>query len=283
MLSDDVHLSMLLAMWATGAVAAEAQHANRRQLVGRGHCLEADVYGPQMTVWDQVQYFTNPDFATALVNTVYCARAVALAGLDSVLNSASQNYTIFCPLDAAFLDLEQTDKAQFDALLSDPTEALRIMSFHVIDHLVLSSSFRHGDDDYMFTDNVITTHLGPDVTGGHTRYKVATAAATEGAAPTVAFRRFSEFEKLHAALGIAVPFPVAKTYGIKGASDATKRERRHKLQEYLRQTAAAFPADNPPQALLTFLGFKQPTGAARCASTGGAAAAAASEEECPRS
>ena len=165
--------------------------------------------------------------------------------------------------------------------------------------------------------------------GGHTRYKVATAAATEGAAPTVAFRRFSEFEKLHAALGIAVPlppsrhltaspnrtatprhatpprrkrdrplphhlcttspssaqvpFPVAKTYGIKGASDATKRERRHKLQEYLRQTAAAFPADNPPQALLTFLGFKQPTGAARRASTGGAAAAAASEEECPRS
>mmetsp|Transcript_21519 Transcript_21519/g.72671 ORF Transcript_21519/g.72671 Transcript_21519/m.72671 type:complete len:245 (+) Transcript_21519:42-776(+) len=114
--------------------------------------------------------------------------------------------------------------------------------------------------------------------GGHTRYKVVTAAATEGAAPTVAFRRFSEFEKLHAALGIAVPFPVAKTYGIKGASEATKRERRHKLQEYLRQTAAAFPADNPPQALLTFLGFKQTTGAARRASTGGTVAAAASEE-----
>ena len=173
---------MLLAMWATGAVAAEAQHANRRQLVGRGHCLEADVYGPQMTVWDQVQYFTNPDFATALVNTVYCARADALAGLDSVLNSASQNYTIFCPLDAAFLDLEQTDKAQFDALLSDPAEALRIMSFHVIDHLVLSSSFRHGDDDYMFTDNVITTHLGPDVTVRGSSYTspVCTAQNKQG-------------------------------------------------------------------------------------------------------
>jgi hypothetical protein len=49
---------------------------------------------------------------------------------------------------------------------------------------------------------------------------------------------------------------VSKTYGFGQASDTTKRERRHKLQEYIRSTVAAFPPDGLPQPLLTFLGLK---------------------------
>ena len=64
--------------------------------------------------------------------------------------------------------------------------------------------------------------------GGHTRYKVATAAATEGAAPTVAFRRFSEFEKLHAALGIAVPLPPSRHLTASPNRTATPRHAVHR-------------------------------------------------------
>lgn len=66
---------------------------------------------------------------------------------------------------------------------------------------------------------------------------------------------------------------MSKTYGFGQATDTTKRERRHKLQEYIRSTVSAFPPEGLPQPLLTFLGLKNnplPRRAAITATDGGA-------------
>lgn len=66
---------------------------------------------------------------------------------------------------------------------------------------------------------------------------------------------------------------MSKTYGFGQATDTTKRERRHKLQEYIRSTVSAFPPEGLPQPLLTFLGLKNnplPRRAAVTATDGGA-------------
>jgi hypothetical protein len=97
-----------------------------------------------------------------------------------------------------------------------------------------------------------------DTPAGHTVYNLSCRAAAEngvGRKTFVVDRRFSEFQELHAEIQPMLPsipasFPVSKTVF---SSEATKKERVDKFQDYLRAAvSAAGPA--PPPALLRFLG-----------------------------
>ena len=97
-----------------------------------------------------------------------------------------------------------------------------------------------------------------DTPAGHTVYNLSCRVTAEGGVGRKTFvvdRRFSEFQELHAEIqplfqSIPASFPVSKSVF---SSEATKRERVEKFQDYLRAAvSAAGPA--PPPALLRFLG-----------------------------
>tara|TARA_B110001452_G_C15234915_1_gene427588 strand:- start:2646 stop:3389 length:744 start_codon:yes stop_codon:yes gene_type:complete len=96
-----------------------------------------------------------------------------------------------------------------------------------------------------------------DTAQGHTVYNVSCRASLEGATMKKTFsvdKRFSEFEELHKALQPLLPsipsaFPVAKTMM---TTEATKRERVDKFQDYLRGAVSA-AGPSPPGLLLKFL------------------------------
>ena len=94
-----------------------------------------------------------------------------------------------------------------------------------------------------------------DVTD-HTEYIIKTSL---GGQQFAAQHRFNNFVELHEGLTskiaeLPVLFPVAKSVFV---SEALKRERVEKLQEYLRN-AVRLSGEKPPSALLKFLGVPEP-------------------------
>ena len=96
-----------------------------------------------------------------------------------------------------------------------------------------------------------------DTPAGHTVYNLSCRVAAEGGVGRKTFtvdRRFSEFQELHAEIQPLLPsipssFPVSKSVF---SSEATKRDRVDKFQDYLR-TAVSAAGPVPPPALLRFL------------------------------
>ena len=96
-----------------------------------------------------------------------------------------------------------------------------------------------------------------DTPAGHTVYNLSCRVAAEGGVGRKTFtvdRRFSEFQELHAEIQPLLPsipssFPASKSVF---SSEATKRDRVDKFQDYLR-TAVSAAGPVPPPALLRFL------------------------------
>jgi len=96
-----------------------------------------------------------------------------------------------------------------------------------------------------------------DTPAGHTVYNISCRASPEGALSKKTFtvdRRFSEFQELHAALQPLLPslpaaFPVGKSMI---TTEAVKRERVDKFQDYLRAAVSA-AGPSPPETLRKFL------------------------------